>query len=308
MLESNRPLVVILLLLLLSLFTWVGSVWARDEAPTIVTSFTILEDFVRNVAGDEADVRVLAPRGAEIHEWVLTPKNFVHIEEAQIIFYNGLNIEQWMGQVEAIASHEVPIIPLGEISGYPTLPIVTGDFMGEKDPHIWMDVRGAISYVEAICHTLMEFDPVRAHEYQENARNYREELLSLHKELKDSLAEIPGNERILITSEAAFLYFANAYGFYHDGIWGTNTEEEGTPKQLIRIHEVILEKRPPAIFWESTGSPQYSLSIAQDTKVPVSGPLYVDSLGEKGSQAGTYIGMMRENSRLLLEVFLPREE
>lgn len=293
--------VVVVIVFFFILFPGISS-----ATPTIVTSFTILEDFARNVAGEEADVRVIAPIGAEVHEWSLTPKNFVDLEEAQIFFYNGLNIEQWIGQVKAIASPDLIAIPVGEVCGYPYLPIITGDFKGDPDPHLWMDVRGAISYVETIRDALMELDPKRSYMYQENAALYIEELASLHEEIQEVLLTIPKERRILITSEAAFLYFADAYGFYHDAIWGTNTEEEGTPSQMVRILEIILEKEPPSIFWESTGWEGYSLSISQDTGVMVRGPLYVDSVGERGSLANTYIGMMRENVRLLKEALIEK--
>lgn len=298
-------------IVLILVFLVIGTRMRAKESPKdyiILTSFTILEDLVRNVAGESTDVRVIAPIGAEVHEWSLTPKNFIDIEEAHIFFYNGLNLEQWIEQVRAISSPQTLFIPLGEVSGYLTLPIITGDFKGDPDPHLWMDVRGAISYVETIRDVLIEFDPKRSEIYQKNASLYIEELITLHEEIELDLSSIPDERRILITSEAAFLYFSKAYDLYHDAIWGTNTEEEGTPQQMIRILEIILEREPPSIFWESTGSEYYSLSVAQDTGLLVSGPLYVDSLGERGTRAFSYIEMMRENVRLLKEVLKEKEE
>lgn len=263
----------------------------------IVVTFSVLEDFVKQVAGEGAAVSCITPKGAEIHDWVLTPVNCIHLEEADLVLYNGLNLEQWMASVQAVTGPNVPMVALGERCGYPTQPIKIGDFQGEADPHIWMDVLGAIAYVETIRDLLVKKDPGRAAQFQENAHPYKEKLKQLHQDLLERMATIPEGQRILITNEAAFTYFAHAYDFSHDGIWGTNTEEEGTPQQILRIYQLILEENPPALFWESTGCDRYALSISQDTGIPIYGPLYVDSVG----QEGTYMGMMEENARLLLK-------
>lgn len=284
------------------LLVWItGSMALATEPPTIVVTFRILEDFTVQVAGAGADVRCITPEGAEIHEWALTAVNCKDLEEADLVLYNGLNLEQWMDSAQAVSGPATPFFPVGEMCGYPTLPVAIGQYQGEDDPHLWMDVQGAISYVETIRDILVEKDPCRAACYRENASSYVKELLQLHQRLEEIFSAIPKEQRILITNEAAFTYLAQAYGFSHDGIWGTNTEEEGTPRQILRIHEIIWEKKPPAIFWESTGSDRYAQAISQDTGVPVFGPLYVDSMGERDTAAGTYLGMMEENARLLLE-------
>lgn len=277
---------------------------AAAEDFTIVTTFTILEDFAAEVAGPDGDVRVISPVGAEVHEWELKPGNFVDIEEADVILYNGLNVEQWMRQVKAVAG-ETPVIPVGEECDYPELPIITGEYAGETDPHIWMDPGGAISYVELIRDKLIEHNPERADEYRRNAQEYIEKLESLHERLKESFSVIPEQNRVLLTTEAAFIYFAEAYRFEHDGVWGTNTEQEGTPGQMKRIMEIVEERAPGGIFWESTGSDRYVRSISADTGVPVYGPLYVDSVAKSGSDADDYIGMMETNVELLREVLGP---
>ncbi len=299
--------VILTLVMVFVFFTAISAISANQvmsESFTIVTTFTILEDYARNIAGEDGDVRVISPIGAEVHEWELTPRNFVDLEEADIVFYNGLNVEQWMGQVRAVVRPGVPIIAVGEVCGYPTLPIVTGDYVGDPDPHIWMDPRGAASYVEAMRDFLIEYDPVRSAIYEENAQKYLDSLEDLYYELFHMVSVIPEENRTLITSEAAFIYFANAYGFYHDAIWGTNTEEEGTPQQMIRIIRIIEEKKPVGIFWESTGSDRYALSVSADTKVPVFGPLYVDSVDKGDTDTATYIEMMRANMSLLMEVLI----
>lgn len=270
------------------------------KGPTIVVTFTVLHDLVRNVAGPQADLRLLVPAGAEVHEWELTPRNFVDLEEADIVFANGLNLEQWIPQARAVAGPGVPIVFVAERSGVPIRPILIGDKAGDPDPHLWMDARAAAAYVEAVRDALASLDPERAEMYERNAARFSEELSALHAEMLEAFAALPPQSRVLITSEAAFGYFAAAYGFEHDGIWGINAEEEGTPQQMIRIIDIVRERRPAAVFWESTVSDQYVRSVADETKTAVAGPLFVDSLPPDPEKA-SYIGMMRANTRLLVE-------
>ena len=271
------------------------------EGPRVIASFSILGDFVREVAGDHARIRTLAPVGAEVHEYELRPSDFMELEKAEAVFYNGLNLEQWMGQVEATVGEGVPVVALGELSDLETLPIVTGEYSGSPDPHLWMDPRRAQQYVAAIADTLSQVAPEHEDAYRSNAQSFRARLEELHDHLEQTLSAIPDEGRTLITSEAAFLYLADAYGFEHDGIWGTNSESEGTSRQLMRIIDIIEQRQPQAIFWESTISDRYVESVSGDTGVPIAGPLYVDSLGEPGSGAESYIDMMETNARVLVE-------
>lgn len=270
------------------------------EAPiSVAVTFSVLGDLVKQVAGDDAHVSVLTPVNAEVHEWELTPDNFAALEDADLVFYNGYQLEQWMRQVEATVSDNVPIIAVAEASGYPTQSIITGEMEGDVDPHLWMDPRAAAAYVNIIASSMGELLPHQAEAIQERALSLEEQLHDLHIELQETLEAIPDEHRLLLSSEAAFLYFADAYNFDHDGIWGTNAETEGSPRQLMRIIDIIEERQPPALFWESTISDRHVTSIARDTGVQVAGPLYVDSLSEPTGEAADYFAMLRHNAALL---------
>lgn len=270
------------------------------EAPiNVAVTFSVLGDLVKQVAGGDAHVSVLTPVNAEVHEWELTPDNFAALEEADLVFYNGYQLEQWMRQVEATVSDNVPIISVAEASGYPTQSIITGEMEGDVDPHLWMDPRAAAAYVNVIASSMGELLPHQAEAIQERALSLEEQLHDLHVELQETLEAIPDEHRLLLSSEAAFLYFADAYNFDHDGIWGTNAETEGSPRQLMRIIDIIEERQPPALFWESTISDRHVTSIARDTGVQVAGPLYVDSLSEPTGEAADYFAMLRHNAALL---------
>ncbi|MFQ3790033.1 metal ABC transporter solute-binding protein, Zn/Mn family [Halomonas sp. A29] len=290
-------------LVLLSALTIVLSTASHAEEPPlrVAVTFSVLGDLVREVAGDDAQVDVLTPVGAEVHEWELVPSNFITLERADVVFYNGYGLEQWMGQVRATVSDGVPLVALAEESGYATQPIATGDFAGEPDPHMWMDPRAAAEYAQVIANTLAEARPDAAEAFQARGEALSESLHALHDELTEALADIPDEHRLILSSEAAFLYFADAFRFEHDGIWGNNAEQEGSPNQVMRIVDLIEEKQPAAIFWESTISDRHVRSVASETQVEIAGPLYVDSLSEPEGEAPDYAGMLRHNARLLLE-------
>lgn len=278
-----------------------GQEAASGEPMVVVATFSLIGDWVRQVGGEHIDVRVLIPPGAEVHEWELQPRNFIDLETTELVFYNGLMLEQWMHQVDVAVAEEIPRISLAEQGGYPTRPIVSGDFSGEPDPHMWMDPRAVKRYVAVIAETLATHDPQNADAYRARAETYSKALDSLHESLSVELGALPDRSRVLITSEAAFPYFADTYDFYHDGVWGNNAEVEGSPRQIRRIMEVIEQRRPAAVFWESTISDRYVRSVARDAGIEVAGPLYVDSLGVAGSGIESYMDMMRHNARVIIE-------
>jgi len=276
---------------------------AQAEEPPlqVAATFSVIGDLVRQVAGDAAQVEVLTPIGAEVHEWELVPSNFIALENAEVVFTNGYGLEQWLGQIEATVGDEVPIVALAEQSGYPTQPIAIGDYAGKPDPHLWMDPRAAADYVRVIAERLGAVHPAAASDFTQRSDALRQSLTALHAELSQQLAAIPAEKRLLITSEAAFSYFADAFDFAHDGIWGTNAEDGDTPQQLMRIMDLIEARRPAAIFWESTISDRHVRSVAAETGVAIAGPLYVDSLSEPGGDASDYASLLRHNARLLTD-------
>jgi manganese/iron transport system substrate-binding protein len=270
-----------------------------DERPTVVTTFSILADFARVLVGEEAEVVSLVPRGAEVHEYELRPADFRALERADLVFYNGLTLEQWLPQVRAVVGEVVPVIGVAEASGIQTLAIVSGEYQGQPDPHAWMDPMRAALYVSAMEQQLARVLPELGPAIQARSERYRAELAQLHADLQEVFSAIPAERRVLISSEAAFVYFAEAFGFFHEAIWGNNAEAEGGPRQLMRVVDIIAERAPPALFWESTVSSRSVETVSVETGVPYFGPLYVDSLGEPNGAADTYLTMMRENARLM---------
>ncbi len=270
-----------------------------SDRPIIVTTFTILQDLVDSVAGDIADVRTITPIGGEVHEWELIPSNFADIEDAELIFYNGYALEEWMRQVEATARPNVAIVAVAENSGYPTLPIRIGELEGQPDPHLWMSPAAAIAYIEVIRDALSEWRPEESEGFMARAAAAMTDLATLQEEVQALLTPIPREQRFLITSEAAFLYFANTFDLQHDAIWGSNDEEEGTPRQIARVVDIIREQQVPVAFFESTISDRYVRSVAEETGIRVAGPLFVDSLGSPESGVTSYRELLLHNAQVI---------
>ncbi|MGY6587624.1 MAG: metal ABC transporter solute-binding protein, Zn/Mn family [Wenzhouxiangella sp.] len=272
-----------------------------DDRPTVVVTFSILEDFAARVAGDHARVHSLTPRGAEVHEYELRPADFRALEQADLVLYNGLDLELWMDQVRSTVGRNVPVMAVAEQAAIETLPIIGGELAGTPDPHVWMDPRRSAAMLEVIHGQLAELLPDHAEALRANADAYLVELDTLFQEMAEGFSQIPEHRRVLISSEAAFVYFAEAFGFFHDAIWGSNAEVEGSPRQIMRITDIIRERQPSALFWESTVSSRQVEGISADTGIPVRGPLFVDSLSALDGPAGSYLDMMRENLRVLKE-------
>lgn len=290
----------VLLLVSVSLFAGGRQEPSTPDRPIVVTSFTVLQDFARMVAGDLLDVRTITPVGGEVHEWELIPSNFMDLEQASLMLYNGLDLEEWMGQVRATVQSGVRVVGVAERTGFPTIPIRIGELTGNPDPHVWMNPMAAIEYIEVIREELSTLAPEHADTFASNAQAAQTRIRDTASELRARMDALPSDSRTLITSEAAFLYFADFFGLEHDAIWGSNDEEEGTPGQIARVVTLIRERGVGVAFHESTISDRHVRAVAEETGVRVSGPLFVDSTGQAGSGAETYIGMLQSNIDLIL--------
>ncbi len=278
---------------------------ARQGAtPIVLASFTVLQDLTQIISGDLLDVRTITPVGGEVHEWELIPSNFRDLEDADLVLVNGLNLEEWMPQVLATVRTGVPVVEVADRSGFPTIPIRIGELTGSPDPHVWMNPEGAIAYLEVIAAELSQLVPEHQETFAANLSRGTAEIRATAEELQHRFATLPDSARTLITSEAAFLYFADFFGLDHDAIWGSNDEEEGTPGQIARVVDLIRAQGITVAFHESTISDRHVRAVAEETGIRVVGPLYVDSTGETGSTAETYLGMLRANTELIVRELL----
>ncbi len=265
-----------------------------------VTSFTVIADIARNVAGDAADVESITKPGAEIHDYRPTPKDIVRAQNADLILWNGLNLERWFERFLQDVK-DVPNVVVSE--GVEPLSIYDGPYTGKPNPHAWMSVTNGLIYIENIRDALVSIDPDNADIYIENAKNYSERISHLRDEIKDSVKDVPSGIRYLVTSEGAFSYLAKELDMQEVYLWPINAEQQGSPHQVRKVIDTVREKNIPVIFSESTISDKPAKQVANETGAHYGGVLYVDSLSELGGPVPTYLDLLRVTTKTIANGF-----
>ncbi|WP_432459447.1 metal ABC transporter substrate-binding protein [Agarivorans sp. QJM3NY_25] len=256
----------------------------------VVTTFTIIQDIAQNVAGTNADVLSITKAGAEIHDYQPTPKDIVKAQAADLILWNGLNLERWFKQFFS----NMPTKPSVVVTeGIEPISIYAGPYQGKPNPHAWMSTQNALIYIENIRKALVKYDPKNAASYNRNAKNYALQISQLEQTIKQSFTTLPVSQKWLATSEGAFSYLARDLAFNETYLWPINADRQGTPKQVKRLIETIRQHHIPVIFSESTISDRAAKQVARETGIHYGGVLYVDSLSEKGGPVPNYIDLLR---------------
>ena len=271
----------------------------RDNSkPFVLTTFTILADLAKNVAGERIEVKSITKPGAEIHSYQFTPSDIVKTRGAKLIIENGLGLEAWISKF-TLSAGNIPKVKLTE--GIKPL-LIDGDvYAGKPNPHAWMSPKKAIYYVDKIVDAFIEIDPGGEIVYKSNASKYKAKLESLDRELRDSLSVIPKERRFLVTCEGAFSYLASDYGMNEAYLWPVNAESQVTPLRMVNLIRVIKENDVPTIFCESTVSSKAQKEVAKSSGASFGGTFYVDSLSDKDGPASTYVDLLRHNVRLITE-------
>ncbi len=266
----------------------------------VVTTFTVIQDIAQNVAGDAATVQSITKPGAEIHDYQPTPRDIVKTQSADLILWNGFNLERWFGRFFANIKN-VPSVTVTD--GIKPLPIQEGPYLGNPNPHAWMSSKNALIYVENIRAALVKYDPDNAATYDRNAKNYAQKISQLDAPLRARLEKIPESQRWLVTSEGAFSYLAKDYGMREAYLWPINAEEQGTPQQVKKLIDLVREKRIPVVFSESTISDKPARQVSKETGAKYGGVLYVDSLSTAGGPVPTYIDLLKVTVGTIAEGF-----
>ena len=283
-------------LLIFFVFLYSGTAFAEEKLK-VVTTFTVIADIARNVAGDAAEVVSITKPGAEIHGYQPTPKDLVKAYDADLILWNGLNLELWF---------EKFISQLGDAryytvsKGIEPLEIAEGAYLGLPNPHAWMGVNSAFVYIDNIQRALATEDPENAETYKLNASLYKKKINEVIRPLISQLDQIPLDKRWLVTCEGAFSYFAKDFGLKELYLWPMNSEQVGTPKQIQKVVDGILENNIPVIFCESTVNTRPAKRVAQETGVAYGGELYVDSLSKSDGKVPTFIDLLRVTSTTVI--------
>lgn len=262
------------------------------DSPLVLTTFTVLADMARNVAGDHVRVESITKVGAEIHGYEPTPADLRHAADADLILDNGLGLEAWFAQF--VEATDAPHVVVSD--AVTPLPIVGTD---APNPHAWMSARNGQLYVDAIVAALSDLAPEHAADFAANGEAYKAELEAVHTELVTELAGLPAPQRALVTCEGAFSYLARDAGLTEHYIWPVNADQQATPRQISAVIDVVREREIPAVFCESTVSDRAMAQIVEASDAAYGGVLYVDSLSGPEGPVPTYLDLLRHDAELI---------
>lgn len=284
--------------ILLSITAVIWSVLpAHAERLKVVTSFTVIADMASQVAGDAADVVSITKPGAEIHGYQPTPGDLVRAKDADLILWNGLNLELWFEQfIRRIG--DIPSVTLTE--GITPIAIASGAYQGRANPHAWMGYQNALIYIDNIAAALADADAANAAVYAENAARYKAELSAVMSPLKQAVNRLDEDKKWLVSCEGAFSYLAADFGLRELYLWPMNAEQTGTPQQIRKVIDGVRRHNIPVVFCESTVNTSPAEQVAKETDAMYGGVLYVDSLSASDGPVPTYLDLLRVTSETIV--------
>jgi len=282
------PRTLVSLALALAVLTVSGTANAQEKFK-VVTTFTIIADIAANVAGDAAVVESITKPGAEIHGYQPGPRDIVKAQDADLVLWNGMNLEQWFEKF----FQNVKDVPQAVLSdGVEPMGIAEGPYTGKPNPHGWMSPNNALIYVENVRKALAQHDPANEATYNANAAAYSEQIRAMDAPLRERLSQIPEVQRWLVTSEGAFSYLARDYAMKELYLWPINADQQGTPQQVRKVIDAVRANAIPVLFSESTVSDKPAKQVAKETGAAYGGILYVDSLSEADGPTPTYLKLL----------------
>jgi len=279
-----------------------GGTAAGDRIPVVATT-GMVADLVRNIGGERVTVTALMGPGVDPHLYKASQGDMTRLQEARIIFYNGLHLEGRMGDVLVKMAREKPTVAVAERIPETRL-LITQD--GVEDPHIWFDVSLWMAAAEVVRDSLIQLDPEGQSAYERNAEAYLADLAELHDWTREQISAIPARQRVLVTAHDAFGYFGRAYGIEVAGLQGISTATEYGLADLERMVDLVVDREIKAVFIESS-VPRSAIealvegAAARGHTVAVGGELFSDAMGPEDTPEGTYVGMIRHNVRTIVE-------
>ncbi len=273
--------------------------WAAKKR--VVTTFTIIAEMAQNVAGDTATVTSITKPGAEIHGYEPTPGDIVKAQKADLILWNGLNLERWFEKFFRNIRN-VPSAVLTE--GIEPIGIEEGPYLGKPNPHAWMSLQNAAIYVENIRKALVKLDPANEAAYTANATAYLAQFKAIEDRVAAKIQRVPEAQRWLVTSEGAFPYLARSLGLKQLFLWAVNADQQGTPQQVQKVIDSVRANKIPVVFSESTVSDKPARQIAAETGARYGGVLYVDSLSDAKGPVPTYLRLLEHDVETIVKGLL----
>lgn len=282
--------------ILTSLICFTALIGYSQDKIKLVSSASIFQDMAKNIGGDKIISESIVPIGGDPHTYTPKPSDVELVSNADLILINGLTFEGWITELIENSGTKAKVVLITE----GVEPITSQKYHNASDPHAWMDASNGVKYVYNISAGLAAVDPENALFYADNGAKYNSEIKNAHNYIKKQIATIPVEQRVLITSHDAFQYYGRAYDITLNAIMGISTESEAQSKDVKRVVNAIKTSKIPAVFIESTINPKMLQQIARDTGVKIGGELYADSIGDKDSEAPTYIKMLTHNTDVIV--------
>ena len=270
-----------------------------SEKVMVTTTTNVITDLVENIGEDHVIVSGLMGPGVDPHLYRPSANDVKKLQDANIVFYNGLDLEGKMGDVFVKIGREGTAV-WAVSENIPHESLLSLDTAGHFDPHIWWNAELWIEAAKVVATGLSEYDPENSEMYEKNLEEYVEQLQELHKDSLEKINLIPKEQRVLVTAHDAFQYFGNAYGLEEMAIQGWSTDSEAGIREIQNLADEITERKIKAVFVETSISPATieALKAAVQDKghdVVIGGELFSDAIGEKGTYEGTHIGAFTHN-------------
>ena len=265
----------------------------------VVATNSIIADITKNIAGDKIDLHSIVPVGQDPHEYEPLPDDVKKTSEANLILYNGINLETggnaWFTKLVQNAKKEENKDYYAVSEGVDVIYLEGQNEKGKEDPHAWLNLENGMIYAKNIAKQLEAKDPKNKDFYEANLKTYLEKLSKLDKEAKEKFNNIPKEKKMIVTSEGCFKYFSKAYNVPSAYIWEINTEEEGTPDQIKTLVEKLRKTKVPSLFVESSVDERPMQTVSKDTNIPIYEKIFTDSIAEPGQNGDSYYSMMKWN-------------
>ncbi|MEW6856777.1 metal ABC transporter substrate-binding protein [Streptococcus iniae] len=272
---------------------------SKDKKFDVVVTNSIIADMTKNIAGKKINLHSIVPIGQDPHEYEPLPEDVEKTTNADLIFYNGINLEDggqaWFTKLVKNAKKTKNKDYFAVSDGIDVIYLEGENEKGKEDPHAWLNLENGVIYSKNIAKQLMAKDPENKDYYQKNLDAYVAKLEKLDQEAKSAFDKIPDNKKVIVTSEGCFKYFSKAYKVPSAYIWEINTEEEGTPDQISSLIEKLKAKKPSALFVESSVDSRPMKSVSKDSGIPIYSEIFTDSVAKKGQDGDSYYAMMKWN-------------
>lgn len=288
---------VLILTFIAVIFSGCGNNKTENNKPIVISTITIIDDIVKQIAKDKVESKSICAIGTDPHTYKSVPEDSRLISKADIVFINGFGLEGWINKLIEASAKDIPVITVTK----GITPLYDSKGHGDPDPHCWFDLRLIKYYTKNILEGLIEIDSKNEEFYKTNAEEFLIKIDSLHNETLIKISSIPENHRVLVTSHDAFRYFGEAYGIRVEALQGISTDAKAQTADVAKLVDLIKEKNLPAVFIETSVNPKLLEQIASETNAGIGGTLYSDSIGSEDSEGNSFINAFNFNVNTIVK-------